>query len=176
MKPLARKTVTIVSVITMLCIVMSFFVSDVYAQQRGARKDNQLVGHWTLVSVKNELEGKTTEPFGSKPKGLFIFDRTGRYVSMMFAPDLPKFASNNRLTGTPEENKAIIIGSLVHYGTYTVNEKEGTFSVLPEGSTFPNWTGIEQKRAFSISKDELKITNIGASAGGTATLILKRIK
>jgi hypothetical protein len=35
-----------------------------------------------------------------------------------------KFASNNRNEGTPEENKAIVQGSIAHFGTYTVNEAE----------------------------------------------------
>lgn len=78
--------------------------------------------------------------------------------------------------GTPEENKAVVLGSSVHYGTYTVNEKEGFFSVLPEAATFPNWVGIEQKRFFSISEGELKITNPSGSTGGVSILILKRTK
>lgn len=153
-----------------------FGVSDVWAQEKAANKAQQLIGHWTLVSVKNEQGGKTTEPFGPNPKGLFIFDRSGRYAVLQFASDLPKFASNNRDKGTPEENKAIVLGSSCHFGTYSVNEKEGSYSVHPEAGTFPNWVGIDQKRYFSVSKDELKITNPSGSVGGVATLILKRAK
>src|SRR5262249_52921942 len=33
--------------------------------------------------------------------------------------DLPKFASNNRDMGTPEENKAVVQGSITYFGTYS---------------------------------------------------------
>jgi len=176
MKTSARTVVAIFLVVTAFPVMMSFVASDACAQQKGASTAEQLIGHWTLVSLKNEQDGKITDSFGPNPKGLFIFDRSGRYVVLQFRSDLPKFTSNRRDKGTPEENQAVIIGSSVHYGTYKVNEKEGSYSVLPEAATFPNWVGVEQKRFFSISGDELKITNPTGSRGGTTTLILKRAK
>jgi hypothetical protein len=177
MKALIRKLVAILSVVTVVAVVISFAASDACAQQKAPKTGNPLIGTWTLVSLKNEQDGKTTEPLGPNPKGLFIFDRSGRYAFLMFLPDLPKFASNSRDKGTPEENRAIVVGSLAHFGTYSVNEKEGSFSVRPEASTFPNWVGIDQKRLFSISKDEFKMTNPSSSRGsGVNTLILKRAK
>ncbi len=176
MKASIRKLVAILSVVTAFAVVMPFAASDACAQQKAANTAEQLIGHWTLVSVKNEQDGKTTEPYGANPKGLFIFDRSGRYVVLQFRADLPKFASNSRDKGTPKENKAVVVGSSAHFGTYTVNEKEGFFSIRPEAATFPNWAGVDQKRFFSISKDELKIINPSGSRGGTSTLILKRAK
>ena len=45
-----------------------------------------------------------------------------------------------------------------------------------EGSTYPNWTGTEQKRTVvSFTGDELKWT-LPASIGGTAEVTWKRIK
>lgn len=171
-----RKLAAISSVVTAFAVVTSFASLDARAQQKAVASAKQLIGHWTLVSVKNEQDGKTTEPLGPNPKGLYIFDRSGHYALMIFRPDLPKFASNNRSSGTPEENKAVVLGSLAHFGTYSVNEREGTYSVRPEASTYPNWVGIDQIRSFSVSKDELKITNPSGSRGGTSTLIWKRTK
>jgi Lipocalin-like domain len=160
-----------------IAVVLCLFVAvPVFAQQKVASSAEQLIGYWTLVSVTNEKDGKITETFGPNPKGLFIFDRSGRYVVLQFKADIPKFASNSRDKGTPEENRAVVQGSSVHYGTYTVNEKEGSFAVRPEAATFPNWVGIDQKRSFSISDDVLMITNPSGSTGGTSKLILKRIK
>ena len=176
MKTSICKLVAIFSIVTVFAVVMAFAASDVCAQQKAANKAEQLMGHWTLVSVKNEQDGKITDSFGPNPKGLFIFDRSGRYVVLQFRADLPKFALNSRDKGTPEENKAVVLGSLAHFGTYTVNEKEGSYTVRPEAATFPNWVGVEQKRFFSISGDELKIVNPAGSRGGTTTLILKRAK
>jgi len=36
--------------------------------------------------------------------------------------DLPKFGSGSRLQGTPDENKAIVQGTVSSFGTYTVDE------------------------------------------------------
>lgn len=176
MKASMCRSAAIVSVVTAFAVAMPFAASDTHAQQKAAGAAKQLVGHWSLVSVRNVQDGKTTEPLGANPKGIFIFDRSGRYALMIFRPDIPKFASNNRNTGTPEENKAVVLGSLAHFGTYSVNEKDGTYTIRPEASTYANWTGTDQKRSFSVSKDELKIVNPAGSRGGTSTLIWKRAK
>jgi Lipocalin-like domain len=157
--------------------VCSFSVS--WAQQKGAATAKQLHGHWSLVSIDSVEQGvKKVGSFGPNPKGLFIFDPSGRYSFQMFRPDLPKFASNSRMTGTAEENKAVVQGTLSHFGTYTVNEKEGTFSVRPDASSFPNWAGtIQPARKFTIIKDELTITNPSSSTGpSTSILVLKRAR
>jgi Lipocalin-like domain len=73
---------------------------------------------------------------------------------------------NNRNTGTPEENKAVVQGSLAHYGTFTVADKAITLKV--EGSTWPAWAGTDQKRTIiSFTGDEIK-WSLPASIGGTA--------
>jgi hypothetical protein len=52
---------------------------------------------------------------------------------------------------------------------------EGAIIFRVESSTFPNWDGQEQKRALTVSGDELKYT-LTASVGGTATVVWKRVK
>jgi Lipocalin-like domain len=134
------------------------------------------VGTWTLVSATIEQGGAKSDTFGPNAKGILVFDAGGRYVITFFAANLPKFASNNRANGTAEENKAIVGGSLAHFGTYTVNEADKSFTFRVENATFPNWDKTEQKRPFVITSDELKYTTPMASAGGTATVIWKRAK
>ena len=91
--------------------------------------------------------------------------------------DLPKFASNNRTTGTPEENKASVQGSIAYFGTYDVNGADKTLTMHVEGSTFPNWTGTDQTRTIELSGDELKFTNKNPSMGqGVVTVTWKRVK
>ena len=119
-------------------------------------------------------DGKTIEPNGPNPKALLMFDDKGRYVSLIVRSDLSKFASGNRMTGTPEENKAVVQGTNAHFGTYVV---EGDKLVLHiESATFPNSTGTEQRRPFTLNGDELKVIVPVASGGGTSTLVWKRAK
>jgi hypothetical protein len=114
--------------------------------------------------------------FGPDPQGLAIFADNGRYVVLLTTrTGQPTFASNNRMEGTPEENKAVVQGSIAHFGRYTVNHAEKTITFHIEASTFPNWNGVEQKRPFTLTVDELKWTT-AASSGGSAEVILKRAK
>jgi hypothetical protein len=177
MKAIVGHTAGFFSVVASLAVLSMFAATGSWAQGKASTSAKQLIGHWTLVSNVNEVDGKKVDVFGANPKGLFIFDRSGRYAILIFRADLPKIASNNRNTGTAEENKAVVQGSLAHYGTYTVNEKEGSYNLRPQGSTFANWLGADQPRKFSIAGDELKITNPAPSVGaGTSYLILKRAK
>ena len=71
----------------------------------------QIVGTWLPVSQYVDQDGKKLEPFGSERKGIVIYDADGRFVLVLQRATLPKFASSNRLSGTAEENKAIVQGS-----------------------------------------------------------------
>jgi hypothetical protein len=141
-----------------------------------AQTVKDLAGTWTLVSVITEQDGKKTDTFGPNPKGILMVDANGRYVIAIARAELPKFASNNRMTGTPEENKAIVGGNITHFGTLAVNGADKTIIFKIETATFPNWNGTEQKRVFAITGDELTYTVPAASGGGTATTVWKRAK
>ena len=145
------------------------------AQQAAQTAKQRLIGTWTLVSITLERGGKKTDFYGPNPHGTFIADGKGHFARIITRSDLPKIASNNRVAGTPEENKAIVQGSIALFGTYSVNEAEKTLAFHIEGSTFPNWVGIDQKRSFTFVGDELRDTNPSPSVGeGTSLLVWKR--
>jgi Lipocalin-like domain len=73
---------------------------------------------------------------------------------MVLRSDLPQFASGNRMTGTPDENKAIVQGCIAYFGTYTIDEATHVLTVLVEGSTFPNFDGGTQTRMLSFNGDD----------------------
>jgi hypothetical protein len=106
-----------------------------------------------------------------------VFGSDGRYISLTGRTGVPRFASNSRTTGTPEENKAAVQGSIATFGRYTINEAEHALTLNIEYSSFPNWTGTQQTRPFTIVGDELKYTVPTASAGdGRGEVALKRAK
>ncbi len=136
---------------------------------------DQIVGTWTVVSAQVTKDGKVSEPQGPHPLGAFMFDSGGHFSANILNPDTPKFASNNRATGTDAENKAAVQNSVGYFGTYATNpDGSVTFHII--GSSYPNWTGTDQKRMIAISADQMKYTNPGASVGGMAVLILTRAK
>ena len=88
-----------------------------------------------------------------------------------------KIRSNNRATGTLEENKGVVSKSIALFGTYSINLADKTVDVKIETATFPNWNATEQKRSLiTVSGDELKYATARASGGGTATVTWKRAK
>jgi Lipocalin-like domain len=145
-----------------------------------AQTAKDLMGTWTLVSITLEQEGKKTDFYGPNPRGQVTYDVDGHFSLIITRSDLPKFASNNRVAGTPEENKAIVQGSIAYFGTYSVSEADKIISSHIENCTFPNWNGIDRKTSFNISGDELSTTVVSGpltSIGtGTAHTVWKRAK
>jgi hypothetical protein len=135
-----------------------------------------IVGVWTLVSVTVDRDGNKSQPFGPNPKGLLIFERDGHFSLVAMRNDLPKVASNNRMTGTPSENREIVRGSTAYFGTYTASDADRMFTLHVDGATFPNWVGTDQKRIFTITGDQLRYTNSSRSGGeGTSLVVWRRL-
>ena len=121
-------------------LAMATLISGIaWAGAATAETAEDFVGTWTLVSSTTEQGGTISDTHGPNAKGIVVFDANGRYVIMFLGASLPKFASNNRASGTAEENKAIVAGSLAHFGTYSVNEADKSFTFRVENATFPNW-------------------------------------
>jgi hypothetical protein len=142
-----------------------------------AQTADDLRGTWTLVSSVTEKDGAKTDQFGSDAKGMMSLDADGHFMLTIIGPDLPKFASNNRAAGTPEENKAVMSRSVAMIGTYLVNPADKTLTFRVESATFPNWNGTEQKRSIvTATKSELKYISPTASSGGVGTVTWRRAK
>ena len=150
--------------------------SSAMAQQRPLKE--QLIGTYTLVSVASTTrDGTKIDLFGTNPKGLITFDAGGHYAQIIVRPDRPKFKANNRLEGTPEENRAALAGGVGQFGTWSVNEADKSLSLHQEGVVhFPNEEGTDQKRAVSLTADELKIVIPLTGDGGRAEQVWRRAK
>jgi hypothetical protein len=152
------------SVITALGLVIS--INSAVAQTKSLK--DQLVGSWTLVSA---------EPYGTNPKGSYMFDASGHFSAILMRSDLPKYTSNSRTQATPAEYKGTVDGSIAYFGTYTVSGTDLDLHI--EGSTFPNWAGTIQKRTnVTVAGDELKY-NVPAPSDGRPTAaptVWKRVK
>ena len=135
-----------------------------------------LVGTWTLVSVVTERDGRKFDSYGPNAKGMLVFDANGRYSIIFIAGDLPNFASGNRSSGTADESKAVVAGSLAHFGSYVVDEVDKSFTFQVDRATFPNWDGKNNRRSFVIRGDELRFMEQHSSAGGPAMTIFERAK
>jgi hypothetical protein len=142
-----------------------------------AQSTKQLAGVYSGVSfVNTDPAGNTTQTFGENPRAMMVLTGDGRYSIVVMRGDLPKFASNSRLKGTPEEYKAVVNGSIAHFGRYTVDENDQSITFHVEASTFANWDGQPQKRPFSLKGDQLSYKVPAPSVGsGTSVVTWKRI-
>ena len=139
---------------------------------------DQLVGTWTVVSWEQARpDGSKFRRFGDNPKGMTVFDANGNFVVLFVRPDLPKLASANPSTPTPEEAKTIVGGAIGYYGTYTIDDAAKVITLRIEASSFPNQVGMAQKRTVtSITSDELKYQNTTVLTGGQIYIAMKRAK
>ena len=141
----------------------------------GAQTVKDLAGTWTLESdTATTSDGRTIQPFGPNPQGTAMFDSSGRFAIVISRPDLPKFASNNRMQGTAKENEAIVHGSFAFFGTYSISD--GVIIQHIDGGMWPSWTGTDQKRTItSFAAGEQTWTTV-PSFGGRSELRWKRVK
>jgi Lipocalin-like domain len=140
---------------------------------------DQLAGTWRLVSIYIEgPDGSRLDPFGADPTGVLVMDGRGRISVQFIGSDLPKFASNDRLNGTPEEDKAVVQRILCYFGTYSVSDADHSLNIHIESSSFPNWKGADQKRFLALKDDEMNWINPTASSGPgfTGHTVWKRAK
>jgi hypothetical protein len=163
-------------VIAMLLVVALLFAAS-YAGAQTLKK--HIVGTWELVSAVNEVDGKKVgDLYGPNPLGQFMFDRNGHFSMFLVARQgRVKFASNNRTAGTPEENKAAVVGFMGEFGTYTINPDSKSITLHIVANSFPNWDGTQQRRDIQFSGDEMNLIVAVASTGtGRAVITVKRIK
>lgn len=136
---------------------------------------DDIIGTWTPVeNVNFGQDGKRSEPFGPGVKGQAIFTSNGRFSLFYHRPELPKFAANNRMRGSDEENKAVVQGIIAFYGTYVVADK--TVRLKLEGSSFPNWIGTEQSRPVRFNRDEMVFDSVVSASGGSNTVRFMRVR
>ena len=136
----------------------------------------QIVGAWRLVSAVVEKDGRKIEPTWPQSTGCVLF-AGGYYSFNMVRGDRPKFSSNDRQTGTPEENKAAVQGHISLVGKYTLTP-DGSITLEIIGSNFPNMEGTTREGKVEIKGDELRYTTQARYIvpGGAALNIFVRAK
>lgn len=119
----------------------------------------QFIGSWKLVTTEfQDVNGNITYPFGKDAKGMLIYEQDGQMSVHVMRVDRPKFLSGDLQGGTPDEIKKAFEGLLSYFGTFRVNEADGTVTHHIEGCSFPNWVGGDQIRFFKFSGNRLTLS------------------
>ena len=137
------------------------------AGETAAQSAKSVAGTYSPVSVP---------AFGDSPRGLLILTADGHYSIVLARATMAKIASGARTKSTPDENKAVVEGSIAHAGKYTIDDKGKAISFIVATSTFPNWDGTTQKRALKVKGDTLTYTVTAPSDGGKPNdVVWKRV-
>jgi hypothetical protein len=147
-----------------------------FTHAQGPSLKDQVVGSWQYVSVDLvRADGSRTPLFGPDPDGMAVFDGSGHYILLTSRHAQPRFAANNREQGTDDENKAVVRGSIAHFGSYEVNEAAHSITFHIQTSTFPNWNGTNQTRPITVSGDTLRWVTPASTGAGSAEVVLRRL-
>ena len=115
-----------------------------------------LAGTWTLVAADvQHPDGTIGRDYGADPKGMLLIDAHGNYSLQIFKSERPRFASNDKATGTPDEFREAVLGSSTHYGTLTVDPAKHKLAFHIIDSSYPNWIGQTQTRSYQLKDGEL---------------------
>jgi Lipocalin-like domain len=116
----------------------------------------QFMGSWKLISSSMRSEtGEMSYPSGRNQIGQIMYDGKGNMSAQIMKIDRPKFASDDPSKGTREEILAAFDGSASYFGTYDVDEKDGTVTHHVKGSLFPNFIGQALVRYYQFSGNRL---------------------
>jgi hypothetical protein len=118
-----------------------------------------VVGTWRLRSFerRDTAGGLLAHLFGEAPLGYLTYTESGHFHLNVMRRGRERFRGTTPESGTNAERAAAFSSSLSYAGTWTISTEPGT-SVMThhvEISSFPNWTDLNLRRAFTVTTREL---------------------
>ena len=152
-----------------LCAVVLLASAAYPALAQDKSFKESIIGAWLVTSVADVGEnGQSSDRWKGQTTGQITLGRTGRFTQILVGPAVASMESDD-----PRKPDRLIVA---HYGTYTYDAANKVINFKIEGSTYPNWTGTEQKRTIiSFAGDDLK-WSVAASIGGMGEVGWKRAK
>ena len=129
------------------------------SENNGSSAKDQLVGTWRLISrVVTSENGTPVQDvgLGKVPKGYLIYDPTGHMAVEIMKADRAT-AVDCGTSPAPSDNSQTINGYDAYFGTYTIDERNGTVTHKLEGALAVSDVGKNLVRHFKVSGDRLTI-------------------
>jgi hypothetical protein len=156
------------------CLILALLVAPFLS---AAAQSDSIVGTWILVAADKQLpDGTRVADYGPNPHGIVIFTADGHYSVQIYRDERLKFASGDKLNGTPEEYKAASLGMSVHFGRYSVDPAKGTIAFHIERSSVPNADGTTQIRPYELKDYTLSWKVPARKDGSIPITVLRRAK
>ncbi len=129
--------------------------------------NEQFIGTWKLVSAEyRRANGESIEMYGANPSGILMYGADGTMSVQIMRRDRPRFAVADRLGGTPNEIRAAFQGYQAYYGTYSIDENARIVTHHLTGALLPNWVGVDQKRFYELTGNQLQLGTAPLTIGG----------
>ena len=140
----------------------------------------RILGAWQLDSrIVRKASGETLiDPvLGQQPTGRLFYDASGHMALEMMRPG----RSQPIVPANPKDatNPRIMLGYDAYFGTFRLNEPDGTITHHVEGSLFPEDLGKDFQRGLKVDGDTLTLSLTSRSPEGfdvTRTLRFRRLK
>ena len=137
-----------------------------------------LPGTWELLSREDRTASgeKRVEPsLGEDPVALLIYDRAGHFAAQFMKRD--RSGSSAPVSAGGTNNSRAIGGYDAYFGTYTVDDAQGTVTQRLTGSLAVENVGIVLTRSMQVERDRLVIALQTTVQGEnvTRTLTWKRV-
>jgi Lipocalin-like domain len=119
---------------------------------------SKFVGTWKLVAA--EGEGPLLKRLGNRPVGMLMYDRAGNMAVQMM--------NENRASlplATDGDFEAALRSYMGYFGNYELDLEERIVTHNITGSIQPGDVGIQLKRRYEFSGDQLILTTMGLLAG-----------
>jgi hypothetical protein len=129
----------------------------------------ELIGTWELVSRedRNDAGEKRDEPLlGSDPIAILIYDGSGHFSAQFMKRDRSRSEPESRMAAAAPNNSRAVGGYDAYFGTYTVDNRQGTVTQCLVGALSHENVGQVLTRAMIIAGDELTILVHTMSAAG----------
>src|SRR5271154_1828355 len=132
---------------------------------------DQFIGTWRLVSI----ESAESRLFGGNPVGMLMYDADGNVAVQIMRNPRPDLAGGPAFPPAKEVQVAYK-GYYAYYGTWEVNEQNGTITHHLEGSLRPGDVGKDFVRAYKFTGDQLALTPLESLAASDSCLTWERAK
>jgi hypothetical protein len=139
---------------------------------------NPLIGTWRLLSweIRSVEDGQVTYPLGKDATGYIMYNEDGYMFVAIMAPHRLRFAADDLLSATKEEEAQAEETYVSYCGRYDFLADTVVHHV--EMSLFPNWIGGDQERLVDLRGNRLTLSTQALLLRGiqqTAHLIWERV-
>jgi hypothetical protein len=149
-------------------MIFCFGLSGAAAPAGKSQLAKKIAGAWRLVSVEGQPPGLAG--FYDRPTGLIVYDPSGTMSVQIANRSGRKRFAGGLGAGSQSEKAAAFDSYFSYYGTYTVDDAQGTVTHHVVDSSYPDLQGRDRVRWVEFQgNDRMVLTPREDGKGGAVT-------